>query len=67
MTVVGNLTCMMMKRWNGMNKLAKFEQAHQSAMRIIQSYRDIEEGSYDYGMVCLVEWSLLKVFIELKW
>lgn len=41
-----------------MNKLAKFEQAHQSAMRIIQSYRDIEEGSYDYGMVCLVEWML---------
>ena len=41
-----------------MNKFAKFEQTHQSAMQMIQKYRDIKEDSYDFGMVCLVEWML---------
>lgn len=41
-----------------MSKFEKFEQVHQSAMREIQGYRDIDKDSYNYGMVCLVEWML---------
>ena len=41
-----------------MNKMKKFDMAHEASMRMIQSFRDIEEGAYDYGMVCLVDWML---------